>query len=195
MKNIIIGAVVVSLIAIGVWFVFGPEEVLGGPGCNGGNCTDYDAVNVIVGYYIGDSLISSSATSTQSGLVTLKPTSVSTTTTGTSATMSQSDLFAGQYVTVNINQNATFTWTLPASTTLGTLLPSAGNMGRWCYENATGTAGVDLIFVAGTGIDLEMATGTSALEIVGPRDSACLSLQRKVNTDVTARLEIFDDTD
>ncbi len=136
------------------------------------------------------------ASTTVNGLFTSSPVAVSTTTTGgTAQTILELSLLSSQYWSVNVNEAADYTYTLPATSTLTTLLSNAGEKAEWCFNNATTTAGIDLFFVTGTGIDLETATGTSVLEAVGPGDSACLTLQRKVNTDFFGRLDIYDDSD
>lgn len=132
---------------------------------------------------------------TVNGLHTHSPAVTATTTTGTAATLTEADLLAAQYFTVNLNAAADFTYTLPASSTLDSFVANTGESARVCFNNATTAAGIDLVFAAGAGIDLETATGTSAVEMVGPADLACLDFYRKANTDLHALFWAFDDSD
>ena len=53
-------AILVSVVAVVIALIgsFGSDsQTLGGAACNGGNCTDYDAVNTSAGYYVDDSQI------------------------------------------------------------------------------------------------------------------------------------------
>ena len=136
------------------------------------------------------------ATTTINGLLTYSSNVRATTTTGAnSATLSEADLLGFQYLTVNIDRAADFTYTLPASSTLTSLLANTGERSTWCFDNAT-TAVRNLIFASGTGIDLQMiATSTNIVEYVGPVDIGCLTLIRKANTDLFGNLEVWDDSD
>lgn len=46
----------VAVVAILLMFLFGGSSAtnLGGAACNGGNCTDFDAVNTSAGYFVDD---------------------------------------------------------------------------------------------------------------------------------------------
>lgn len=55
MKQNVIIALLVAILALVGWSYIQPaSEVFGGANCNSGNCTDYDAVNTIKGYWIAD---------------------------------------------------------------------------------------------------------------------------------------------
>lgn len=54
------------------------------------------------------------------------------------------------------------TITLPASSTLANILPVVGATARQCIHNGTTTAGIDITFVSGTGVDLQIASTTNA---------------------------------
>ena len=121
------------------------------------------------------------------------------TTTPASATLSARE--AAGFSTVSFYPNVgDVTLTLPASTTLGSLLgPIAGSMKRVCYYNATTTNGIDITFASGTGVDLEVAS-TTGLFIIAD-GTACIEFQKKSGTggnnrnDITARLVRFGDGD
>ena len=49
---------------------------------------------------------------------------------------------------------ASFTYTLPATSTLTTLLQKPGDTQSWIFKNATTTTGVNLTLAKGTGWDL-----------------------------------------
>jgi len=78
------------------------------------------------------------------------------------------------------------TITLPASSTLSSFVPTAGDMAEQCWHNATTTAGITLTIATATGIDLETASST----VTGPVNSlaipsngfACLKYIRKTAT-------------
>lgn len=59
-QKIWVALIAVAIIAImGLFSPAGQQAVsmLGGSACNGGNCTDYDAVNTSAGYYVDDSQV------------------------------------------------------------------------------------------------------------------------------------------
>ena len=139
---------------------------------------------------------SSFATTTVKDLY-VNPVAVSTTTTGgNAATLSQADLHAGHYYVVNINQAADFTYTLPATSTLTTLIPNTGNSGRWCFHNAT-SSDWSLKFAVGTGIDLERTSTTTPGLSIGSTNTGCFELTRSGNASgtVTTVFEITGDVD
>lgn len=51
------GVVALVILAIMGAMNVAPQQSFGGAACNGGNCTDYDAVNVSEGYYVDDVLV------------------------------------------------------------------------------------------------------------------------------------------
>lgn len=58
---------------------------------------------------------------------------------------------------------ADFTLTLPASSTLGYLVPNSGDTNMIYFQNATGTNGIDLTIAGNTGVILRGAHGTSTI--------------------------------
>lgn len=130
----------------------------------------------------------------------------STSTTATAETATASEI--ANYTTVIMTPNVgALTITLPASSTLSAFLPAAGDRMEQCWYNATGTAAMNIIFAAGTGIDLEVAssTGLSAQGAVstnlsiGPGNSGCFKFIRKPATatafDIVAQFQSFRDGD
>lgn len=95
--------------------------------------------------------------------VTFNPVANATTTTGTAATLVQSDLTNTQYhqVTFGGAVNTDFTYTLPATSTLTNFVPVVGSRTEVCWFNVASSTSVhDLVFAAGTGWDLAVASTT-----------------------------------
>ena len=108
-----------------------------------------------------------------------------TSTTATSYTMVPSDIRDYDTIIMTPNTGA-LTLTFFASSTATSFLPKAGMMQETCFYNATTTAGATITFVAGTGIDWEIATSTN--DIVGTPatiaagESACFKFIRQNST-------------
>ena len=87
----------------------------------------------------------------------------STSTTATAQTLSVSDIAPGGvlYSTLALRPNTgDVTFTLPATSTMRSVLPVPGMSATQCWYNATTTSGIDITITAGTGIDLEVASST-----------------------------------
>ena len=96
-------------------------------------------------------------------------------------------------VTLNV-QDATLSF--PASSTLTSFIPSAGQTRTLFVRNATTTAAMDLTISGGTGVLLKMASSTNVAIIPGDTDGsnyAKLELIRKADTDIELLLSIFND--
>lgn len=120
-----------------------------------------------------------------------------TSTSATTATLVQADMsYSSRSVTPN---TGALTYTLPATSTLTTFIPTAGDMARQCFYNATSTAAATITFAAGTGIDLEVATSTSqtgAFDLtIGAGNMGCFDFFRKPNTDIVAGFLEYSDAD
>lgn len=109
----------------------------------------------------------------------------------TTGTLSQSDILG--YDTILLEATgaaATKTLTLPATSTLTSFVPSAGDRQDTCVVNSTTTAATTITWAAGTGIDLETASSTltgTQPSFIQPADSvACFTFIRKTSTDITA---------
>lgn len=127
-----------------------------------------------------------SSTASVGGLITLnagqlRSYSNATSTTATTYTLVESDIINYDTVLMTPNTGA-LTVTLPATSTLTSMIPSAGDMHEQCWLNATSTGAATITFAAGTGIDLESATSSLAVAAQG---SACLTYIREPDTDVT----------
>jgi hypothetical protein len=127
----------------------------------------------------------------------------STSTTATTQTLVAADIL--NYTSVIMTPNvADVTFTFPASSTLSALVPAAGDRFSQCWYNASTTSGIDMIFAAGTGIDLKVATSTvnygGAMDLtIGPEDVGCLEYIRKPATasafDIIVGLIEYNDAD
>lgn len=188
---------VVALVAIALMLVFGSSESspISTPfgvsaSCNGGDCTVFTALNTEDGYWSNDTqfIDGSGDFVTKIGFAAGL---TATTTTGTAATLVVTDLTDNKYkyVTKAGAANTAFTYTLPASTTLTSFLPSAGDMSLapLCFALAASSTSVhDLVFAAGTGIDIKHASTTAAaggLLRVQEGNLGCFTFIRDVQTD------------
>lgn len=84
------------------------------------------------------------------------------------------------------------TLTLPATSTLSSFIPTAGQTRDVIIRNATTTATMDLTLAAGTGMNLVTATSTKViLGNATGSNYALLKFIRKANTDIDVLLDIF----
>lgn len=106
---------------------------------------------------------------------------LATSTVGTAAVFKESDLltYSGWEVTVNTSDA---TWTFPATSTLTSIIPNAGDFRTWVIHNATTTAAIDVIFAAGTGTELKGGGGAAAT--IDEASFGSFTLYRKANTDI-----------
>lgn len=140
-KLIVIVAVVMAVIAIAVYSYQRAPSLGVNPGP-----TSYTPQEFMAGVTYGNYL----ATSTSATTYTL-----------VAADLVGSSGFA--YDTIALTPTVgDLTITLPASSTLRHFLPQAGMSAKQCFYNASTTAGIDITIAAGTGIDLEVASSTTA---------------------------------
>jgi hypothetical protein len=172
-------AIVAMLIAIlGCYLpVSGAINSIGGASCNGGDCTDYSAVNTTAGYYINDvatvtSSLATVGTLTQGGGV------FATTSIG-SGTLTAANIASANLI--EQTNTGVVTITLPASTTLTSFIPTAAQT-RTIYLANLGSATVTL--AGGTGTLLRVASSTLVTPGVVSGSVGRLDFIRKSNTDV-----------
>lgn len=133
----------------------------------------------------------SASTGILSGLLTLDAGQLrsytNATTTGTAVTLKQSDILAYDTVLMTPIVGAT-TVTFPASSTLTSFVPSAGDMQAQCWVNASSTSAITITFAEGTGINIQVASSTTNLGFpaIQPGGTACFNFVRKTNTDINA---------
>lgn len=140
---------------------------------------------------------------------TAAPNVLSTTTNiGTAATLTAADITNYGYFVVTLGgaDEADFTYTLPASTTIANLVPGVGNKASISFFNQASSSSEHLlIFAAGTGIDLEFATSSVAGLLPTPLgvedgDTALIEFERQATYsgtpgNITARVYLGADVD
>lgn len=109
---------------------------------------------------------------------------VATSTTVTSYTLLANDLVnrgsGAAYDTIIFTPNTgDLTLTFPASSTLPHFISRAGYRTRQCWFNATSTAGIDITFAAGTGIDVQTSSSTPSDLILRNGQFGCFDFVRK----------------
>lgn len=111
----------------------------------------------------------------------LKSYALASSTSATTVTLSVTDFNKYDTVLFTPTIGAT-TIIFPASSTLATWLPEAGDRQDTCFFNATTTAAATLQFQASTGIDWEIATSTSqvgAPAVIPALGTACFTFVRQ----------------
>lgn len=114
----------------------------------------------------------------------------------TSGTLKESDLLGyDTFLATPTGAAATKTLTLPATSTLTSFVPNAGDRQDLCFFNATTTAATTITFAAGSGIDLETSSSTATDLILLADNMGCFSFLRKTNTDIVAGFTEFMNAD
>lgn len=224
-KNLWVALIAVGIIAIAGLFTGGGRATIAGAVSGVTNFSKLGVTELKVGSGCGDGFTYSGCTglvinatsglvnslvSSFTALVTLDAgvnhsytNSTSTTATTLTATAAQITNYTSVLMTPNV---ATLTLTLPASSTLSAYIPVAGDWAQQCWYNATTTAGVNIVFAAGVGIDMEIAssTGTGSGTItpnltIRPGNTGCFRFMRQPATatafDITAQFTAFVDAD
>ena len=117
------------------------------------------------------------------------------TSTAASMTLRKADLIGYDTVIVSpTGAAAAKTFTFFASSTAPDWLPIAGDTQKTCFLNATGTAATTLVFAAGTGIDLQVATSTGSAggafdKTISANATGCFTFIRKAATASTFDIE------
>lgn len=127
------------------------------------------------------------------------------TSTPASMTLKVGDIAGYDVITINpTGAAASKTLTFFASSSASSWLSQAGMVQDTCFINATGTAATTIVFAAGTGIDLKVASSTS--QVGGAFDltlaagqMGCFKFVRKAATastfDIIAGLTEYNDAD
>lgn len=143
------------------------------------------------------------------GLFTYSPAVSATSTNGASNTLVENDLLnVGYHIVTPLGlvSGGDLTYTLPASSTLATFLDGVGERAQVCWFMAATTTDSNIVFAAGTGIDLRYASSTAASDGVpslriGSEQDACITFMRQPDAsgtglgDVTAIWEAYADAD
>lgn len=196
-------AIVIAIVACFMPSSAGPAA--GASGSRFPNGVSANATSPVAGELRGTTLTLDGAGST-AGLLTMNGGALFSNTLSTStgsATMNVSYLSGYDTVIVDATgANSAKTLTFFASSTASSWLPTAGDTQRTCFVNAT--SGPSLIFAAGTGIDLEVATSTGgaggAMDLtIAPNGMGCFTFVRGVVTatafDIHAGLIEYSDGD
>ena len=96
-------------------------------------------------------------------------------------TLTESDLLAYEYFKITANLAGGFALTLPATSTMTTFIPNAGDYKDICIENATSSTQA-LTITEGTGIRL--VASTNAMDIIDETEVSCIRFIRENDTDV-----------
>lgn len=115
-----------------------------------------------------------------------------TTTTATTATLLASDFDTENVIDVTPG-GASLTLTLPATSTLTSFIPTAGQTRTIYIRNATTTADINITVAGGTGTALRNATSTGAIirGVTGGNSYGKIDFVRKSTSDIDALLTVF----
>ena len=199
-KSLTIGLIVVAIISIGGYFF---PQIQGAFGEVTGT-TNYDNLELggtlaVTGATTLTGGATFSSTVANNGAVTNNSSVIYSSATSSSAipstyTVVQADLLTNNTVIAGLA--AASTWTLPATSTLTSMIPAAGDSQTFCvlaYYNS-------LTFVAGTGMDFEVATTTTDVfgvpsKVIPANGRGCLTFTRATTTDVNVGFVRFSDGD
>jgi len=135
-------------------------------------------VGTVTGAFNGTTITASGISDV--GIITQGGVSISSSTAGTTATLPASYLL--NYSNVNYTPNgATVTLTLPASSSLSSLIPNTGDYIEKVITNATSTAASKITLAAGAGETIITASSTKDILSLG---GGILRMVRKANTDI-----------
>lgn len=88
---------------------------------------------------------------------------LATTTDGSAATLGGADMLNYGMIDLMASTSA-HTYTLPATSTMMSLLPKIGSSRKWLFHNATSTSGITLTFTAGAGMHLVGVAGAEVID-------------------------------
>lgn len=200
-KNQFIG--ILALVILGVYaFLGGSTEVV-----SLGGTTNYDDLEVSTISVTGASTISG-ATTFSGALTATGATDVGIFTSGGGCTASSTTVAAETWTEAFMLSSNCFTYsgtaaaaaitiTLPATSTMTTLLPSAGDSRTWFYDPDAYAAATTTTFAAGAGVILyEVGDGDATNVIIaGGTSAAKLDCTRLANTDVACIVTEISDAD
>lgn len=111
-----------------------------------------------------------------------------TTTTAATETLTEADLLNNKVLRfLGSATAAAITVTLPATSTMTSLLPDAGDTRTWVIENGYTAAATTTTIAAGTGVDLQEPDGQNV--VIGINNYGWLRCFREVSTDVVCRVD------
>ena len=206
-KNILVSAIVATIVVIIAFVVGGNNQPqtpinFGASGTRFPNGISADSTSPSAGEVRGADLTATDDLTvtddvTISGdtvleILTRGGTNTATSSTAATYTLLQAELTGKGVIQWTPNVNTTVT--LPATSTLTTLVPNSGDIQSFWFYNASSTAAATITIAAGTGIDLQKNEDTADLAING-LDWAELIFIRQADTDVTVIMSEFIEAD
>lgn len=181
-KAAAIGAAVAGILCVAVFSLFGSHLVAGNTTANFWDAASYKVSGTTV---LDGSRNATLGTVSASGLATLNGGTLasnpsSTSTSATTYTLTQSDIANYDTVLITLSGGAT-TFTLPASSTVTSFIPTAGDRSEQCWLPLSNT----LTFAAGTGDDLYSASSSPADLTIAAGKAGCLKYVRQADSDIT----------
>lgn len=179
--NIIVTAVVAGLVAgVVAGLVGGNQPVVQDIGTRFPNGISVDGTAPSAGEIRGTTLTVGELTQ-GGGVNEVTPTSAA-------VTLTEADLLNYNVITFTASTTqAALTATLPATSTMTSLLPNAGDYRTWVIENPFTAAATTTTIGAGTGIDLQEPDGQNV--VIGINNYAWLTCFREASTDVVCRVD------
>lgn len=193
MNKIVYGGILIAIvIAISALLVADshsaqPETSFGS--VDGGKATNYNAVQVSDGYWVGTNQVlgptfATVGTFTQGGGITASSTSASETLAGT-------EFVTSNVLDYTINVGSV-TLTLNASTSPPCSVMTAGEVRTLYIHNATTTTASALTIAGGTGVILDVSSTTVIAGSATAKGFARLDVTKKANSDCQALMTNFD---
>lgn len=199
-KNVWIAMVVITIIAvIGLTTptvkINSNPDGFGASGTRFPNGVSTNGTSPVAGQLLTTTFNSTGLATLDGGQLRSNPLSTST---PASLTIRTSDLLG--YDTINMVPSVgAITITFPASSTMPTLVPTAGDMQETCWFNATTTAAATITFAASAGIDLETASSTPSDLTLSAGNTACFKFIRQPATsaafDISALMTEYNNGD
>lgn len=171
-KNFIWGAVAVIVLVIGVNFPLNGTTVVEKVTNNVGAAAGPDVyvhTNFLEGMTDGGTVFSTTTTSA-TGILT-------------AAQMEKAKLFRF----LGSATAEAYTITLPASSTMASVLKNPGDYRTWVFENGYTAAATTTTIEAGTGIDLQEPDGQNV--VIGINNYAFLTCFKEASTDIVCRVD------
>ena len=125
------------------------------------------------------------STFTQGGGIT------ASSTTNAAETLLATDIDVENVITYTPNVNSTLT--LPATSTLSAIIPTAGDTRQYFIQNASSTETATLTLAGGTGMDMQEPTGADL--VINGLDWGILNFVRLANTDIAVFFNEFQEAD
>ena len=108
------------------------------------------------------------------------------TSTASTAMVPNNSFFDNALIQITPN-TADLVYTFPASSTLANYIPHAGDTMTIMIYNASTTAGIDLGFAAGTGVEIKSITASSPADSIDEAAFGLLTFTRKINSDIAVQ--------